>query len=218
MVRLHGIENAVHRDHSVPGAVRLEIVRLGVLDRMRFLERAEVRDQLPAPVGGHTRDPVWQARDAVGTAGPREDRVERPVEKRDVRDAAHERSGIRTRLRGREAGGEGRAVPVRVDPRDARPARRARVGADRRRNLFALADRGRRAPRPALGHIEITVRPELQAARRLEPAREDRHRSGRGRRPPARGKRLRGAPPRGGPGGQDDGGAPRPPRSRLPRT
>ena len=38
VIRLRGVERAAHRDHAVPGAIRLEVVGIGVGDGIRLHE------------------------------------------------------------------------------------------------------------------------------------------------------------------------------------
>src|SRR5262252_8169489 len=61
VVRLDGIQIPADSDHAVPRSVRLEVAgdRVGWIgDRVRLLERAQVRDHRPAAVRIYADDPV----------------------------------------------------------------------------------------------------------------------------------------------------------------
>lgn len=73
MIRLDSVKEIVNRDHAVPGAVGLEIVRRqgNIFRGMSHLERAQVRDLVPGSVmmyAEHRVDSAFQAVTATSAA------------------------------------------------------------------------------------------------------------------------------------------------------
>jgi hypothetical protein len=145
VVGLDHVEPAMGGEHRVEGPVGLEVVGLGMGDRMGLHERAEVRDQRPRATGPDAEDAVRDGRHAVRAAGAGEQAIQRAVQERDVRDAAHEGARGGGRLAGRQAGHDRRDHAGRRDPGDPpaadRIVRAAGVGPDGRDDLGALRRR-----------------------------------------------------------------------------
>ena len=169
VIGLDGVKRAPRLDHAVPGAVRLEVVGLGMCDGVDLLERAQIGDHLPRPVLMDANDPVGEVRDAVRAARAAKHRVEGIADKGDVGDAADEAALIGARLAGGQVVRDGRAYPVAVDHRHPRAGLAARVGPDGRDHLVALTHGRVRAAGAAFGDVEVAVRPELEPARIVQP-------------------------------------------------
>jgi len=84
VIGLDGVEVAPNRNHAVPGAVRLEIVRLPIGDGMRHLERTEIGDHGDMAVAAHPENAIHGVRHAVRAATAGGDRVERAADERDI--------------------------------------------------------------------------------------------------------------------------------------
>ena len=177
VVGLDGVERARGFDHAVPGAVRLEVVRLRIRDRVGLLERAQVGDHSQRPVAVDPDDAVRKVPDAVRAARSGEDRVERVADERDVGDAADE-----TSLSRRLVWLEGRLsttvvrTPLRSILEIPRRSGCPVYGPIGGTTCSHSSDGRVRAARAALGDVEVAVGTELEPSRVVQPRGEDGHR------------------------------------------
>ena len=135
-------QRVADRDHAVPGAIGFEVVRFGVLHRVRLLVFAEVGDESRNAARLDAHDCIVAAVHAMRTAGAGENRIQRIADERDVGHAADERAGIHAGLAARQLLGDRGADSIRIDAGDPSAARiTALVWANRRDDLLALAGR-----------------------------------------------------------------------------
>ena len=181
---LHGVERPAHRDHAVPGPVRLEIVGFRMSNRMRHLISAQIGDQRRGVVPVDPINAVRMVQDAVRASATADQCVKRVADEGDVGDSADQEvrrlrwfrwmRTYRSRSRAR------RQRPSRSGRRSGLPVYRPGT-CWRTRGLFALADCRIAAARAAFRDVQDAVGTELQAARIVEAARV--RRDGRARRP-----------------------------------
>ena len=176
VVGVHRIQGSVDRDHAVPGPVGLEVLLVGVGDRIRLDERAEIGDERPRPVAVDLEDPVGHGGHPVRASRAPEQAIEAMADKGDAGDAGDQVAEGRGRLARGQRIDDRRDVAARVDLRDPAAAHgvvgAAGVRSGRARRLGAPTDRRVGAAEAALGDVEVPVGTKDQSARVVEPGRE----------------------------------------------
>ena len=189
MVRFENVEVAADLDHAVPGAVRLEIVRLGIRHRVTLQERAQICDQRPRSAAVHSDDGVRNIGDRMRATSAGKQRIERVSNERDICHSADQTAERRTGLAGGKMVDDDCWNTVRVEFRDLRRipgVEAARVRTNGRDHLCTLPHRGIAPAPPTLGDIEIAIRSEFQSARILQATGKKRNGCNRGTRPSMR--------------------------------
>jgi hypothetical protein len=89
MIRFDREPGSIDLDHAVPSAIGLKIPRIGIVDRVVFLELGEIGHHRSAAIRIHAQHSVIGSSQTVRASGCRQERVQRVADEGDVGNSAH---------------------------------------------------------------------------------------------------------------------------------